>query len=84
MNNATNNTVVNVWGNSLAVRLSKPLAKTAGITEATPIRILAEPGRIVIEVQTKRPTLAAMLETFDPTRHGGEAMAYQPRGKEVL
>jgi antitoxin MazE len=80
----SNSTVVNVWGNSLAVRLSKAVAKAAGMAEETPIRISAEPGRIVIEMETKRPSLTQLLAAYDPARHGGEVMAFRPRGKEVL
>lgn len=74
---------ISAWGNGLALRLTKPIAKAAGVTEGTPVRIVVEPGRIVIESDTE-PTLDAMLEAFDPKRHGGEAMAFAPVGVEAL
>lgn len=74
---------ISAWGNGLALRLTKPIAKAAGVTEGTPVRIVVEPGRIVIESDTE-PTLDAMLAAFDPKRHGGEAMAFAPVGVEVL
>ncbi|MGZ8289122.1 MAG: AbrB/MazE/SpoVT family DNA-binding domain-containing protein [Telluria sp.] len=40
---------VNQWGNGLAVRLNKAVATAAGFAEGMPVRIFAEPGRIVIE-----------------------------------
>ena len=76
-------TSVNQWGNGLAVRLTKAIAKAAGVTEGTPVRIMAQRGRIVIETETPEPTLEKMLATFDPKRHGGEVMAFVPVGKEV-
>ena len=75
---------VNQWGNGLAVRLTKAVAKAAGVTEGTRVRIVAQRGRIVIETATPEPTLAEMLAAFDPTRHGGEVMAFVRVGKEAL
>lgn len=72
------------WGNALGLRITKTLAKTAGVQAHSAVRITAEPGRIVIESEPTRPTLADMLAQFDPARHSGEVMAFVPVGKEVL
>ena len=72
------------WGTSLGLRITKAVAKVAGVEADSQVTISAQPGRIVIEVVAKRPTLEAMLARFDPARHGGEAMAFAPIGKEVL
>ena len=72
------------WGNGLGFRITKPLAEAAGIDLNTVLSVSAQPGRIVIEVRSGRPSLDAMLAGFDPKRHGGEAMALQPVGREVL
>jgi len=77
-------TSINRWGNGLAVRLNKTVAGIAGIAENTPVHIHAERGRIVIEPLERRQTLDEMLESFDPGRHGGEAMAFAPAGAEVV
>jgi antitoxin component of MazEF toxin-antitoxin module len=45
--------------------------------------MIVEPGRIVVEPVKRRPTLDEMLAEFDPAIHGGEAMAFEPLGKEV-
>ncbi len=79
-----NHSIINVWGNGLAVRLTKPVAKAAGLVEETPVRITAQPGRIIIDIETTRPTLEAMLDAFDAKRHGGEVMALTPVGRERL
>jgi len=71
------------WGNGLALRLTKPMAKAAGVTEGTPVRVLVQPGRIVIESDTE-PSLDQMLAAFDPAKHGGEVMADAPRGVEAF
>ena len=80
---STSHSQIGAWGNGLALRLTKPTAKAAGVTEGTRVRIVAKLGRIVIEADTE-PTLDAMLAAFDPKRHGGEAMAFALVGVEVL
>jgi hypothetical protein len=63
------------------------LMRTTTISNTQPhsaVTITAEPGRIIIESVTTRPSLDDMLAHFDPSRHGGEAMAFPPVGKEVL
>ena len=72
------------WGTSLGLRITKAVAKVAGVEASSQVTITAQPGRIVIESVAKRDTLEAMLDRFDPVRHGGEAMAFAPIGKEVL
>jgi antitoxin MazE len=74
---------ISVWGNGLALRLTKPMAKTAGVVEGTPVRVTVQPGRIVIEAETE-PTFDEMLAAFDPIKHGGELMADAPRGVEAF
>ena len=78
----TLNSQISVWGNGLALRLTKPMAKAAGVSEGTRVRIVVKPGRIVIEADTE-PTLDAMLAAFDPKRHRGEVMAFAPLGVEI-
>ena len=75
---------INQWGNGLAVRLTKAVANTAGMGEGTPVKIVAQRGRIVIEIIKQEPTMDEMLAAFDPARHGGEVMAFEPVGREVL
>ena len=68
---------IRAWGNGLALRLTKPMAKTAGLADGSPVRVTVKPGRIVIETEVE-PTLENMLAAFDPKRHGGEMMADRP------
>ena len=76
-------TQISAWGNGLALRLTKPMAKAAGLAEGTRVRVVAKPGRIVIEVDAE-PSLEQMLAAFDPKRHGGELMADAAIGLEVI
>lgn len=74
---------INAWGNGLALRLTKPMAKIAGVAEGSPVRVSVKPGRIVIEIDTE-PTLDQMLAAFDSKKHGGEAMASGAVGVEAF
>ena len=71
------------WGNGLALRLTKPMAKAAGVAEGSAVRVSVKPGRIVIETETEA-TLGQMLASFDPKKHGGEAMAGRAVGVEAF
>jgi len=77
-------TSIKTCGNSLALRLNKRIAKAAGIIEGTHVRVIAQPGKIVVETIDHELTLAEMLAAFDKKRHGGEVMTFAPVGKEVL
>jgi antitoxin MazE len=72
-----------VWGNGLAFRLTKPMAKTAGVSEGSAVRVTVKPGHIVIETEVE-PTLDEMLAAFDLKKHGGEVMADRSAGKEAF
>ena len=72
------------WGTSLGLRITKAVAKVAGVEADSQVTISAQPGRILIESVAARPTLEDLLARFDPVRHRGEAMAFAPVGKEVL
>lgn len=74
---------ISAWGNGLALRITKPMARTFGVTEGSPVRVTVEPGRIVIETETE-PTLEQMLTAFDPMQHGGEAMEGGAAGVEAF
>ncbi len=74
---------ISAWGNGLALRLTKPMAKIVGVTEGSLVRVTVKPGRIVIETEAE-PTLDQMLASFDPKKHGGEVMAGRARGVEAF
>lgn len=75
----------NVWGNSLALRINKNVARVAGAQEGGPVHIHAEPGRIVIEIpQHRKESLAQLLARFEPEQHSGEEMAFKTMGNEAI
>ena len=71
------------WGNSLGVRLPAAVARAAHLRVNQRVRVAVENDRVVITaVAPKALTLAQMLASFDPLRHGGEVMAVTPLGAE--
>jgi antitoxin MazE len=76
--------LVKPWGNGLAIRFTKAVSQAAGVLADSPVRVTAQHGRIVIELDKRPMSLTQMLNGFDPVRHGGEVMAYKPVGAEVL
>ena len=71
------------WGNNLGVRLPAAVAREAHLHADQRVRVSVEDGRVVITpLEVAPPTLEQRLARFDPTRHGGEAMAGEPLGAE--
>ncbi|HEU4559471.1 MAG TPA: AbrB/MazE/SpoVT family DNA-binding domain-containing protein [Longimicrobium sp.] len=59
------------WGNSLAVRIPKPLANDADLIEGAEVEISVEGGRLVISPIARELTLDEMLDLVTPeNRHG--------------
>ncbi|MEJ7688450.1 MAG: PbsX family transcriptional regulator [Variovorax sp.] len=76
---------VQEWGNGLGVRITAPIAKAAHFARGLPITVeVVEEGVLLRPTGRPRLTLAQKLKAFDPQRHGGEAMATRPVGREVL
>lgn len=71
------------WGNSLGVRLPASVAREAHLRVDQRVHVSVEGGQVVITPVTDAPlTLEQRLARFDPSRHGGEAMASQAIGAE--
>ncbi|MDP2784159.1 MAG: AbrB/MazE/SpoVT family DNA-binding domain-containing protein [Sulfurimicrobium sp.] len=63
------------WGNNLGVRLPAAVAREAHLHVDQRVRIFVRDGQVVImPVAEAQPTLEQRLASFDPERHGGEAM----------
>ena len=61
--------VVQKWGNSLAVRVPRPLAEQLGLHDGSEVNMAVEGTRLVIErPQRRRVTLRQLLKDADLSR----------------
>jgi antitoxin MazE len=70
------------WGNSLAVRIPKPVAEEAGVREGDPIVIEAEKGHISVRRKQRLPTLRELVAKITPQNRYEETSIGAERGKE--
>jgi len=76
---------IKTWGNSLGVRIPSAVARAARLRANQQVKLTVEDGRVIIAPQGGKPlTLSERLERYDPTLHGGEAMAAPLIGAERL
>lgn len=61
---STSTTQISAWENGHGLRLTKPMAMTAGMAVGSRVWVTVELGRIVIDTQVE-PTLDHMLAAFD-------------------
>lgn len=75
---------VKKWGNSLALRIPRVLAKQAGLEEDSSVQITAEEGKLVI-APTQRPRycLEELMAQVTPGNLHKEVQSGGPVGGEV-
>ena len=72
------------WGNSVGLRVPKPLLEQLGLKEGTQVDVKVEGDRLVIERhRPRRLTLKEVLKGFTPDNQPGEVDWGPPVGKEV-
>jgi antitoxin MazE len=72
------------WGNSLAVRIPKPVAEEVGLNEGDPILIEAANGQIEVRPAEHIPTLQELVAQITPENRYKEIPAGRARGKEAV
>jgi antitoxin MazE len=72
------------WGNSLALRLPKAMARDCGIEENTPVEISQRDHEIVITPLNKGYSLDELLAGITPENIHHEIDMSGPVGKELL
>ena len=70
------------WGNSLAVRIPKPLAEQAGLKEGARVSLEAAEGQISVRRSEEIPTLQELVAQINKENRYPETAAGQERGKE--
>jgi antitoxin MazE len=71
------------WGNSVGLRIPKPMLEQVGLKEGAQVEVKVEGGRLVIEPARRRLTLQDVLKGFTPDNRPGEVDWGTPVGKEV-
>ena len=72
------------WGNSVGLRVPKPMLEQLGLGEGSQVDIKLESGRLIMEpVRHPRMTMAELLEGFTPDDQPGEVDCGRPAGREV-
>jgi antitoxin MazE len=71
------------WGNSLAVRIPKPLAEQIDIAEGSEVELTVVEGALTIRPRARRYTLEELLEQVTPENRHDEIDWGEPQGKEV-
>jgi antitoxin MazE len=75
---------VQKWGNSLAVRIPKPLAEDAEVKEGTVLNLAVSEGRVIATpVPKKKPSLKQLLAKVDKKTLHGEIDFGSPVGREI-
>ena len=70
------------WGNSLAVRIPKPIIEEVRLKEGDFLEIEAGEGRIELRRATKTPTLAQLVSQITPDNRYSEISTGPEIGKE--
>ncbi len=72
------------WGNSLAVRIPKPVADAAKLREGDRLEFrVARPGAVQIRVAKSKPTLAHLIGGITADNRHEETDWGKPKGNEV-
>jgi len=72
------------WGNSVGLRVPKPMLAQLGLSEGSQVDVTIEAGRLVIEpARHRRLRMAELLEGFTPEDRPGELDWGAPAGREA-
>jgi antitoxin MazE len=75
---------VQKWRNSLAVRIPKPLAKDAEVTEGTVLNLAVSEGKVVATpVEQKKLSLKQLLAKVNKKNLHREVDFGRPAGREI-
>ena len=69
------------WGNSLGIRISKPVAQKIGFVEGTPVDFQVDDDAIIIRRQ--RYSLETLISRITPENMHGEVNTGSPVGREA-
>jgi antitoxin MazE len=72
------------WGNSLAVRIPKPVAEAARLRKGDYLVLeVSGPGTVQVRKKKSKPTLAELVRRITPENLHAEVDCGKPVGKEL-
>ncbi|HEY6200679.1 MAG TPA: AbrB/MazE/SpoVT family DNA-binding domain-containing protein [Candidatus Binatia bacterium] len=75
---------VQKWGNSLAVRIPKPLAEDAEVKQGTILNLAVSDGRVIATpVESRKWSLKQLLARVNKNNLHAEADFGRPVGREI-
>jgi antitoxin MazE len=77
-------TVVQQWGNSLALRIPKAFAQQTSIKKGSPVNLTVKDGRMVMQpLRRRKYTLQELVSKITPNNRHPETDWGKPMGKEI-
>ncbi len=77
-------TMIQQWGNSLALRIPKAFARQTKVKKGSRVRLVVERGRMIVTpVTTGKVTLKSLLAKVTPENIHPETDWGKPMGKEI-
>ncbi|HEY2739756.1 MAG TPA: AbrB/MazE/SpoVT family DNA-binding domain-containing protein [Thermoanaerobaculia bacterium] len=75
---------VQKWGNSLAVRIPKPVAQEAGLRADLDVEMSIHQGTLVLAPTQRRYTLEELVQGITPENRHEEIDFGPPVGREIV
>ena len=77
-------TMIQQWGNSLALRIPKAFAHQARVKKGSAVTLSVEKGRMVMKpLHRRKYTLEELVSKITPKNRHSETDWGKPRGKEI-
>jgi antitoxin MazE len=77
-------TMIQQWGNSLALRIPKAFARQTNVKKGSRVRLVVEKGRMVVTpIAREKVTLKSLLAKVTPENIHPETDSGKPVGKEI-
>jgi antitoxin MazE len=77
-------TMIQQWGNSLALRIPRAFAQQTSVRKGTPISLTVKNGRMVIEpLKQRKYSLKQLVSKITPQNRHPETDWGKPTGKEA-
>ena len=77
-------TKIQKWGNSLAVRIPKPIAQDLGITSESDVEMSVQDGTLVLAPARRQYSLEELVDGITAANRHDEIDLGPPMGRELL